>query len=139
MSVGYGTDLWCTDQIKTGRLVTGVELVAQALYRRLTTARGTLRDGADGEVYGTDVSDFVGTVGPDNAVDAIPDVIVAEVLQDDRIDSASVQATLMRDAMGLATITVEVNATLQDDGTDFTLTLGISEVSVTLLGVTVAV
>lgn len=138
MSTGFGTDLWCLDALKTGRLVSGAELVAQAIYRRLTTARGTLRDGADGEVYGTDVADFVGLVGPDNAVDAIPDVIVAEVLQDDRVDSVSVKSSIARDAAGRVAITVDIAATLADEGGDFTLTLGISDVAVELLGLSIA-
>jgi len=138
MATGFGTDLWCTDQILTGRMATGVDLVAQAVYRRLTTARGTLRDGDDGQVYGTDVSDFVGMVGPDNAVDALPDVVAAEVLKDDRVESVDVHASITRDSAGLATVTLEIECTLVDAGESFTLTLGVSDVSTALLGVEVA-
>lgn len=134
MSTGFGTDTWCSDRIFTGRLASGVELVGQAIYRRLTTARGTLRDGDDGQVYGTDVSDFVGMVGPDNAVDALPDVVVAEVIKDDRIERADVSASIVRDPVGLATVTIEVAAVLRDSGETFTLTLGVSDVGVALLG-----
>lgn len=134
MATGFGTDLWCTDQIFTGRLASGVELVAQAIYRRLTTARGTLRDGDDGQVYGTDVSDFVGMVGPDNAIDALPDVIVAEILKDDRVERTDVRATIVRDAAGLATVTIEIDGVLRDSGESFTLTLGVSDVTTALLG-----
>lgn len=138
MSVGFGADIWCYDQVLTGRLASGTELVAQAVYRRLTTARGTLRDGDDGQVYGTDVSDFVGMVGPDNAVDALPDVVVAEVLKDDRVERADVTATIARDAIGLATVTIEIDATLRDSGDTFTLTLAVGEVTTALLGLEVA-
>jgi hypothetical protein len=138
VAAGFGTDIWCTDQIFTGRTATGVELVAQAIYRRLTTARGTLRDGDDGQVYGTDVSDFVGMVGPDNAVDALPDVVVAEILKDDRVERADVSASVMRDAVGLATVTITVDAVLRDSGESFTLTLGVSDVTTALLGLETA-
>jgi hypothetical protein len=134
VSTGFGTDLWCYDSVLTGRLASGVELVAQAIYRRLTTARGTLIDGDDGQVYGTDVSDFVGMVGPDNAVDAIPDLIVAEVLKDDRVETAAVKASIARDAVGLATVTVDIDVALADAGGTFTLTLAVSDVTTALLG-----
>lgn len=135
MSQGYGTDLWCADEVRTGQLVSGAELVAQALYRRLTTPRGTLIDGADGEVYGTDVSDFVGQVGADAAVDAIPDVVLAEVLKDDRVDTATVDASITRDAAGQATLSVEIEGTLRDSDDTFALTLAISDVATVLVGV----
>jgi hypothetical protein len=134
VATGFGTDTWCVDQIVTGRMASGVELVAQAIYRRLTTARGTLRDGDDGQVYGTDVSDFVGMVGPDNAVDALPDVVVAEVLKDDRVERADVSASVVRDAMGLATVTIDIEGVLRDSGESFTLTLRVSDVTTALLG-----
>jgi hypothetical protein len=134
MSTGFGTDTWCTDQIFTGRMASGAELVAQAIYRRLTTARGTLRDGDDGQVYGTDVSDFVGMVGPDDAVDALPDVVVAEILKDDRVERADVTASIVRDSAGLATVTIVVDAVLRDSGETFTLTLAVGDVTTALLG-----
>jgi len=137
MATGVGTDLWCTDQIFTGRMASGAELVAQAIYRRLTTARGTLRDGDDGQVYGTDVADFVGVVGPDNAIDALPDVVVAEIAKDDRVERTNVRAAVTRDAAGLATVTLEIDAVLRDSGESFTLTLGVSDVSAALLGLEV--
>ena len=138
MATGFGTDIWCTDQIFTGRLASGAELVAQAIYRRLTTARGTLRDGDDGQVYGTDVSDFVGMVGPDNAVDALPDVVVAEILKDDRVERADVSASIVRDSAGLSTVTIDIDCVLRDSGESFTLTLAVSDVSTALLGLEVA-
>ena len=137
MATGFGSDLVCFDQIFTGRLHSGADLVAAAIYRRLTTARGTLRDGDDGQVYGTDVSDFVGMVGPDNAIDALPDVVVAEVLKDDRVERVDVSAAIVRDSAGLATVTIEIDAALRDSGETFTLTLAVSDTSAALLGVEV--
>lgn len=137
MATGFGADTFCFDQIFTGRLASGVELVAQAIYRRLTTARGTLRDGDDGQIYGTDVSEFVGIVGPDNAVDALPDVVVAEILKDDRVERADVRASVVRDSAGLATVTIEIDGVCRDSGESFNLTLGVGAVTTALLGLEV--
>lgn len=136
MSVGYGKDMWARDQILTGRYATGAELVAQAIYRRLTTARGTLIDGDDGQVYGTDISDFVGMVGPDSAIDALPDVVSAEVLKDDRIESVDVTPAIVRDSAGLATVTLEIIGRLRDSEDDFTLTLAVGDAGTVIVGVT---
>lgn len=138
MATGFGTDLWCYDQVFTGRLASGVELVAQAIYRRLTTARGTLRDGDDGQIYGTDISDFVGMVGPDNAVEALPDVVAAEILKDDRVERTDVKASVVRDSAGLTTVTIAIDAALRDSGESFTLTLAVGAVTTALLGLEVA-
>jgi hypothetical protein len=134
--VSYGTDTYCYDQIFTGRLASGFELIAQAVYRRLTTPRGTLDDGEEGSVYGFDLLDFVGTVGSDAAVDALPDAVVAEALKDDRVDRCEVTATVERSADGLATILLDVDIFPHDAAGPFTLSVSVSDVTVALLGVT---
>jgi hypothetical protein len=136
MATGYGRDLWARDQILTGRYANGPELVAQAIYRRLTTARGTLVDGDDGQVYGTDISDFVGMVGPDSAIDALPDVVSAEVLKDDRVESVDVSAAITRDSAGLATVSLALDVRLRDSEDDFTLTLAVGDAGTVIVGVT---
>lgn len=136
MSVGFGTDTYCYDVLRTGRLVSGVELLAQAIFRRLTTARGTLDDGEEGTIYGLDLLDFVGTVGTQNAVDAIPDAVIAEVLKDNRVDRVEVSAAVERSTDGLVTVNVDVDVFPADETQAFTLTLAVSDVTVALLGVT---
>lgn len=135
MGTGYGTDTYCYDSLRTGRLVSGAELVAQALFRRLTTARGTLRDGDEGQTYGIDIQDFVGQIGNANAADAIPDAIAAEILKDDRVDSVVVEATRTVGTAGLVTFVINIDATLRDDADSFTLTIEVSDISVDLLGI----
>lgn len=135
MATGFGTDSYCYDAIRTGRLVSGVELLAQAIYRRLTTARGTLDDGEEGSVYGLDILDFVGTVGTDAAVGAIPDVVLAEVLKDDRVERAEISASIERGTDGLVTINLDVDVFPANEGQSFTLSLAVSDVTVALLGV----
>jgi hypothetical protein len=131
----FGKDTYCYDRIVTGRTATGVELLAQAIYRRLTTPRGTLDDGDEGLVYGLDVSDFVGTIGTQRAVDALPGIVEAEILKDDRISSASVTASVVTDSAGLSTVTLAITAVPLDELETFTLTLSVSDVTVALLGV----
>ncbi len=137
MATGFGTDLHCYDALRTGRLVSGVELLAQAIYRRLTTARGTLDDGEEGFVYGLDLLDFVGTVGSTAAVDAIPDVVIAEVLKDDRVDRVETSVAIERGTDGLFTINLDVDVFPVDEAQAFTLSIAVSDVTVALLGVTV--
>lgn len=133
----YGRDLYCYDQVFTGRLVSGFDLLAQALFRRLTTPRGTLRGGEDEQIYGLDVLDFVGTVGTETAVAAIPDAVVAECLKDDRIERAEAKATIVRGTDGLVMIELDVDVFPHDEDTSaFTLSVSVSEVSVNLIGVT---
>lgn len=134
--VGYGVDIYAWDRLRTGRLVSGVELVAQAIYRRLTTPRGTVRDGEDGSVYGLDIQDFVGRVGTPDAIAAIPALVRAEVLKDDRLTNVTVKATATTDRAGLIAIRIQIDAELVNAGDRFELTLGVSSVSVALLGFT---
>lgn len=137
MAVGYGRDTFCFTEILTGRIVTGAELVAQAIYRRLTTPRGTLRGGEEESVYGLDLLDFVGRTGPQAVVDALPDVVEAEVLKDDRVVSCACKATRTVYPDSSVAVTLDIACTLRDEGEDFTLTLGVSAVSVSVLGLAV--
>lgn len=133
--MSYGAEVYCYDQIFTGRMASGVEILAQACYRRLTTARGTLDDGEEGAVYGLDVEEFIGRVGTDDAAAALPPVVEAELLKDDRIDSVEVTATIVRGANGLDSITIEIDVFPLDESGAFALTLSVSDVTVALLGV----
>lgn len=130
--MSYGTDTYCYDRPVTGRLATGVELLAQACYRRLTTPRGTLDDGEDGVVYGTDIADFVGR----HDADLAPAAVEAELLKDDRIASVNASASVATAADGAVTVTLEIDVFPYDETTPFRLTLAASDVTVALLGVT---
>lgn len=134
MADGYGIDAYCWDELRTGRLVSGAELVAQAIYRRLTTPRGTLRDGDDGDVYGFDLLDFIGKVGSKAAIDVLPGAVVAEVLKDDRVSSATCVITASVDTAGMVALAVTVDVTLRDEGDGFTLTLDVSDAAVAFGG-----
>ncbi len=132
----YGKDTWAYDRIQTGRLASGIELVAQAIFRRLNTARGTLRDGDEGLVYGMDLLDFVGTVGTDAAVAVLPDAARAEVLKDDRVSRCEASAAVERSTDGLVSIILDLDCALVDENETFTLSIGVNDITVALLGVT---
>lgn len=134
MSTDFGADVSCLDGMRTGRIVTGRRLVAEAIYRRLTTPRGMLRGGIDEDDYGLDVLSLIGEVGSDSLLATWPGRIKNEVLKDERIVDAvvSVVDKTARGAPGRAyEITIEAST---DEG-PFSLTLGVSETSVEVLGV----
>lgn len=133
---GYGTDIWCTDSVHTGRLARGVTVVAQALYRRQITPRGVLRGGDEEANYGIDLSGYVGSVGPELAAAALPSVIRGELLKDDRVSDVDVEVTLSRNGIEWSMLITE-RITLHDSDGEFTLTLSVNAVNTELLGVSV--
>lgn len=117
----------------TGRLVTGWRVVAQALYRRLITPRGTLRGGDEEAAYGFDLADHVGAVADDElALATIPGLVKAELMKDDRVADVAVSAATTTDAAGLVYIEVTADVQLVDDGEAFALTLNVTEGGVQL-------
>lgn len=136
--MSYGADTYMRNGVlRTGRIATGVDLLAQACYNRLTTSRGELDDGDDGVVYGIDIADFVGRQTVPDAVAFLPAVIEAELSKDDRFASVTATATVAHGTDGLDAITCDVVVTpFEADTNVFTLTLAVSSVAVELLGVT---
>jgi len=128
--MSFGVDTWAMGTLRTGRLASGVTLLAQACYRRLTTPRGTVRGGDGCDIYGLDLSEYVGHVGLTLAQASLPSQIRAELRKDDRI--ADVRVAITRDGVALV-ITIDV--TPVDETEDFTLTLNVSDVGVSVLGV----
>jgi hypothetical protein len=136
--VSYGQDIWCAGHLVTGRLDRGPGLVARAIYRRLITARGTLRGGDEEAAYGLDLAEYVGAVGYETALAALPGLVRAECLKDDRISDVAVSVTQSQDSAGLISLTVQVNAVLVDESETFALTLSVNEVSVQILNLTLS-
>ncbi len=133
--MSYGVDVWCADKYVSGRKASGVTLVAQALYRRLITARGTLRGGDEESAYGIDLSSYVGAVGTATALAALPGIVRGELMKDDRVTDVVVSATIAESVDRLVTITLVIDVVLADEDETFTLTLSVSEAAVTLIGV----
>jgi hypothetical protein len=128
----FGTDTSCTNGLHSGRLVIGPRLVAEACYRRLTTARGMLRGGEDEQNYGLDLMDLVGSIASRAQAAALPGQIQAELLKDERL--VSVDVDVVSTVSGPSTSYAVSILGHTDDG-PFTLVLGVSNVSVDLLGI----
>lgn len=127
----FGTDTSCTDSLRTGRFVSGVRLVAEALYRRLSTPRGTLQGGEEEANYGLDLVDLVGSVNTTLAQAALPGQIEAECLKDERVTSVTANVTSTQAG---PVVSWKVSLDVETDVGPFTLVLGVSGVTVDLLG-----
>lgn len=127
-----GKDVSCTDSLRTGRYASGARVVAEAIYRRLITPRGMLRGGEEEANYGLDLAGLIGSATSAASEAAVPGQVRAEILKDERIESAEV--TLLKTEQGPATIyQLTVEATTSEG--PFTLTLAASAVTVELLGI----
>lgn len=130
MAQGYGVEVSLTNQLVTGRLVRGVAIVVEAFYRRLTTSRGTLFYDL---TYGFDVSGFVGAVGVDRAQSVIAGMVENELSKDDRAFGVKCTVTLGTDDEGNPMLILAIDAILADSEEAFSLTLGVTSLTVELL------
>lgn len=131
MATEFGKEMSCTTDLRTGRYVTGVRVVGEAAYRRLTTPRGMLRGGENEENYGMDLTELIGSTNAAVEAAALPGRIKNELLKDERIETVDVDIVLTVE--GPATI---FNITIECVTTEgpFTLQVAASDVSVSLLG-----
>lgn len=125
-----GTDIDCvTDLDPSFRLVSGNLTLAQAIARRLTTARGSLFYDED---YGTDINrainDAAGAVGTSGTF-RLRAAIEAEAMKDERVLSARAEVSVLGAGALSARLTL-----LTADG-PLALVLSVSEVSADLLEV----
>lgn len=125
MTIDYGTDWSCMDDVGLARTVTGVELVVQAVYRRVTTKRGTL---LSSENYGIDVRDFVQDEQTPAKLAAIPSLIQNEIEKDDRVGAVAVAAEFTVDG----SLHVRIAGRTTNDE-PFRLKLKVTELDVQLL------
>lgn len=135
MAQGYGVEVSLTDKLVTGRLVSGKAVVVEALYRRLITPRGSLGSSVFPEdlIYGFDVSAYVGAVGYERAAATIGGMASNELSKDDRVQSVLCTATISEQTPGSLLLLLDIDGVLVDEGETFSLTLGVSDVSVELL------
>lgn len=88
---GFGSDLSCADDLTADMAELDTDdplVVAQAVYRRLTTPRGGLIDDPD---YGLDVRSFLHKGMTPAEVRAIAGQIRLEILKDERVLDAEVR------------------------------------------------
>lgn len=122
----------------TGRLARGIVNVVLALYRRLTTPRGTLRpldeDSNEDELtYGFDLAQYCGAVGPELAVLIAPGQIAAELQKDDRVVSVFARGRYTYNPDGTAVIYFDVSGTLHNAGDSFGFTVKITDFTSSLV------
>lgn len=133
MAVDFGRDVSCgPGGLRSGRLVSGTLLVAEAAYRRLITPRGSLRGGKDEDEYGEDLTAFVGNVGSTAAAAALPGIIRIELLKDERI--LAVDASVVVTTTTAGAVAYDVSISCDTAAGPFTLRLAVSDVTVELLG-----
>jgi hypothetical protein len=139
MATGYGVDTYCLASLQTGRLVGGRLLLAQACYRRLITPRGALQGLTDDEPeadYGLDLAGYCGATDSKDLANALGPAIRAELMDDDRVrDVATIVTRLTPRSNGLTDYEIDVRVLPVEADVDFTLTLAVNDVDVTLLGV----
>jgi hypothetical protein len=100
------------------------------------TAPGTLQGVSDDDQrpgdYGFDLPGLIGMVGYASAVHAVPALVRAEIMKDDRV--AGVEAAAAVEASGgVQSLTLSLRITLHDSADVFPLTLAIDQVSVQIL------
>lgn len=133
MATETGKDVSCTGSLRTGRFVSGLRLVAEAAYRRLTTPRGMLRGGEQELNYGLDLTELIGATDPRTLVAMLPGRIRAELLKDPRI--AAVEVSVLDTTRGpMTSLDITIEATTAEG--PFTLQVRASAVTVELLGIT---
>lgn len=127
----FGKDTSCVSSVRTGRYVNGLRLVAESVFRRLTTPRGMLLGGEDEENFGLDLTELIGSASTTADAAALPGRIRSELLKDERIESVDVNvvSTVRAGAVSYI-ITIEAFTSLGP----FTLTLAASDVTVSLVG-----
>jgi hypothetical protein len=135
MAADLGRDTSCTTGVRTGRLVKGARLVAESIYRRLDTRRGTLRGGRDEANFGIRLSDYVGQ-GDDAFVrSSLPGIVTSEVTKDARIDPSRLTVEVTRRRVGVG-VAYDVRIVAFTDAGPFDLVLRVDAVTVELVGLT---
>lgn len=103
----YGTDTSCgPDGYRPGVLVSGVELVREAIYRRLSTRRGQLLDDPD---YGLPLSTFICATYTEDDAERIAGQIRNEILKDDRVERVVVDSNVVESVGGALGVTIELD------------------------------
>lgn len=127
----YGRDIRCgVGGLRPGQVVTGRLLVAEAIYRRLTTPRGSLLYAPN---YGIDIARYLGMESTvPNAV-RIAGEVRGEVEKDDRVDLVIARGFVTQLA-GATALAMHVDLEIVCGAGPFNLTLAIDRVSAQIFG-----
>lgn len=130
MAIDYGRELSCTDALNSARYVTGVRVVAEAIYRRLITRRGELIGAPD---YGLLLEDYLGSTTSAAEVARLPGLIKQECMKDSRVESVDV---IIEETTEGAEREWTITIDCYTGAGPFSLKLAVSEVTTELLGIT---
>lgn len=130
-SLGYGSDLSCSDDLDPGVELDGVAdapvLLAQALVRRLDCPRGRLPDDAD---YGIDLAAYLHRGLTVTEQRGMAGAIESELRKDDRVSLARVTVTPSAEGSRIE-IAIQVDPVSPSLG-GFRLTLALSDAGLLL-------
>jgi hypothetical protein len=125
MIPNFGTDLSCTSDLDPQMVLTsGLNLLSQAIYRRLTTPRGCVIDDPN---YGFDLQLLLNDEHTPADVGPMTQQIQSECLKDERVLQCTAQLVLA--TSGVLTITLLLTSALGP----FKLVLAVSAVTVAIL------
>ncbi len=125
MAEDFGTDLSCLSDLNPRcGVVSGRRLLAEAIVRRITTPRGRLINDPN---YGFDVTGYINDDIRPSDIAALQSGVSAECLKDERVNAATVSASLS--AQGTLTMTIS----LDDGDGPFSLTVAVSAITVDIL------
>ncbi len=123
----YGIEMSCLKDIASdGRTVSGFMVVAEAIYRRLTTPRGRLIGDPN---YGTDITEYINADMSPRDIAGLRAEISAECVKDERVIAAKTTADLGADGVLIITIVLDTGEEIGS------LVLAASEVTVDLVSV----
>ena len=131
-TVAEGRDTYCLTELVPGRMATGLELLAQRSFRRLSTPAGTLRGAEDESDFGRDLCGFIGSTDAAIVDAMLPAVVRNELRKDPEVDEVEVTASRTKEAGDVSwTLSIVITATTGD----VELVVAASAVSLELLGV----
>ena len=127
MTVDFGTDLdfLSGDLSPIGGTISGFDIIAQAILIRLSTPLGGVIDAPDD---GLSLTDYLSRGMTPGNVAALEGDIETQLVRDERIQSAKATVTLGTDR------TMTVDLSVDTAAGPFSLTLGVSDAGVKILG-----
>lgn len=125
---GYGSDIWCESDMHPRMIEVSDDalVLAQHCVRRLDTPEGL----PDEDEWGLSITDYCNRPTTRQELDELEGSIVAELVDDDRVDEVSASVETSSD---YRTLTVSIRVVPIDPLVgDFTLTLTVSDAGILL-------
>ena len=131
-TIAQGVDTYCVDALVPGRLASGIDVVAQRLYHRLTTPPGALRGGEDEADFGMDLAGYIGSIDPTAVGFTLPARVENELRKDPSVDDVTVIANRVESG---GEVSWDLSVSVATVAGPLTLIMSASDVTVALLGV----